>query len=45
MILKTFPSISMWEPFLNWLVEITGASVAGRVWIGLVAARIGDLCP
>ena len=26
MILKIVPSISMWLPFLNWLVEITAAN-------------------
>ena len=25
-ILKILPSISIWEPFLNWLVEITAAN-------------------
>src|SRR4051794_26222235 len=30
-ILKTVPSTSMWAPFLNWLVLITGLRVAARV--------------
>ena len=29
-ILKTDPSISMWLPFLNWLVEITAAESSSR---------------
>src|SRR3954454_19983263 len=30
MILKIVPSISMWDPFLNWLVEITAGNPRDR---------------
>jgi hypothetical protein len=47
MILKTDPSISMWEPFLNWLVEITAAnpSAAASAGLGVAALAHADDAP
>src|SRR6185312_6598809 len=38
-ILKTVPSTSMWEPFLNWFVETTATIVEARVLTRRAAAR------
>src|SRR5438552_2481622 len=39
--LKTVPSTSMWLPFLNWLVEIIGATMRVSAW-RLVPRSLGS---
>src|SRR5829696_9019163 len=47
-ILKIVPSTSMWVPFLNWLVEITAASLALPLRAQVLEQRLergGELGP